>query len=197
MKAIHRRAENFSYRSWMSSGVRHAPGSNGRMTVTLERLYLSPGHNFFGHHGRPASGHPMLPARELRCAAGRGIVGDRFFDYRPDYPGQITFFSAETFDALGAALGVAGVTPAALRRNVVVRGLDLATLIGREFALQGVRFHGAAECKPCYWMDAAIAPGAEAWLRGRGGLRARILSDGVLAPGAATYVAPAGSAIAA
>jgi len=36
------------------------------------------------------------------------------------------------------------------------------------------------ECKPCYWMDFAIGPGAEAWLQGRAGLRARILTDGVL-----------------
>jgi hypothetical protein len=29
-------------------------------------------------------------------------------------------------------------------------------------------------------MDRAVAPGAEEFLRGRGGLRARILTDGVL-----------------
>ena len=46
--------------------------------------------------------------------------------------------------------------------------------------MQGVRFHGTQECKPCYWMDRAIAPGAEKFLKGRGGLRARILSDGTL-----------------
>jgi MOSC domain-containing protein YiiM len=40
-----------------------------------------------------------------------------------------------------------------------------------------------AECKPCYWMDEAIAPGAEALLQGRGGLRARILTSGTLRVG--------------
>jgi hypothetical protein len=29
-------------------------------------------------------------------------------------------------------------------------------------------------------MDNAVAPGAEEWLKGRGGLRCRVLSDGVL-----------------
>jgi hypothetical protein len=29
-------------------------------------------------------------------------------------------------------------------------------------------------------MDRVLAPGAEAWLKGRGGLRAKILSDGWL-----------------
>ena len=37
-------------------------------------------------------------------------------------------------------------------------------------------------------MEQAVAPGAEEWLRGNGGLRARILSDGPLAVGAASLV---------
>jgi MOSC domain-containing protein YiiM len=56
----------------------------------------------------------------------------------------------------------------------------LNSLVGVEFEIQGVRFAGAAECSPCHWMDQVIAPGAEAALHGRGGLRARILTDGRL-----------------
>jgi hypothetical protein len=46
--------------------------------------------------------------------------------------------------------------------------------------LQGVHFFGVEEAKPCYWMNSAFGPGAEAALRDRGGLRARILSNGFL-----------------
>jgi MOSC domain-containing protein YiiM len=46
--------------------------------------------------------------------------------------------------------------------------------------VQGVAFIGTGECRPCYWMDQALAPGAEAALRGRGGLRAQILTNGRL-----------------
>jgi MOSC domain-containing protein YiiM len=53
--------------------------------------------------------------------------------------------------------------------------------------LQGVRFAGVEECRPCYWMDQAVGPGADAWLRGRGGLRARIVSDGPLRLGQAKF----------
>jgi MOSC domain-containing protein YiiM len=153
------------------------------MNASIEHLFVSPGHNFFGHYGKPAGTHPAHAVGELACVAGRGIRGDRFFDYQPDYAGQITFFEAEVFEALCAKLELAGATAAGLRRNVVTRGLDLGVLAGREFCLQGVWFRGAGECKPCYWMDAALAPGAEAWLRGRGGLRARILTDGTLRRG--------------
>lgn len=148
--------------------------------MKVERLYISPGHNFFGHHGEPAGEHPTVEVESVECVAGRGLRGDRFFGYREDYPGQITFISDEVFRQLQAAVGAPDAAPAALRRNVLVSGADLNALVGHEFELQGIRFEGARECSPCYWMDAAIAPGAEDFLKGQGGLRARILTDGTL-----------------
>ena len=148
--------------------------------MIIEKLFLSPAHNYFGHHGAPAGATPVVEADTLECVAGRGVRGDRFFDYRPDYAGQITFFSAEVFAELCAAVGAGGCSPGAVRRNVIVHGADLNGLIGREFELQSVWFRGAEECRPCYWMNEAVGPGAEAWLKGRGGLRARILTDGIL-----------------
>jgi ferredoxin len=67
-----------------------------------------------------------------------------------------------------------------LRRNLVVSGTDLNTLIGVEFELQTVVLRGVEECRPCYWMDRALGPGAERWLRGRGGLRCQVLTSGWL-----------------
>jgi MOSC domain-containing protein YiiM len=69
------------------------------------------------------------------------------------------------------------------RRNVITQGIDLNSLIGKRFTMQDVEFEGICECKPCSWMDYAIAPGAEAALQGRGGLRAKILTDGRLRAG--------------
>jgi MOSC domain-containing protein YiiM len=146
----------------------------------IEHLYLSLGHNYFGHHGGPADEHPVVAVAEVECVAGRGLRGDRFFDYKPDYKGQITFFAMEVLEAMGKELNVTKVGPAAVRRNVFTRSLDLNALIGQEFELQGVRFAGTEECRPCYWMDKAVTPGTETWLQGRGGLRAKILSDGWL-----------------
>ncbi len=125
----------------------------------------------------------MLEVAEMRCLAGRGIEGDRFLDFKPNYQGQITFFSAEIYDELCARLDIWDKPPSAFRRNVITRGVDLNTLIGREFTIQGVRFLGVAECAPCHWQDGAFAPGTEAALENRGGLRAKILTDGVLRVG--------------
>ncbi len=148
--------------------------------LLVHGLFISPGHNFFGHHGRPAGTYPTLAVDALECVAGRGVRGDRFFDYEPDYDGQLTFFSLEVFTDLQRELGLRDARPEQARRNVLVSGVDLNALVGVEFSLQGIQFQGAEECRPCYWMDRALGPGANDWMRGRGGLRARILSDGWL-----------------
>src|SRR5262249_27694824 len=106
-----------------------------------------------------------------------------FFDFKENYQGQITFFSLEIFEALRRELNLPQAQPSATRRNVFVHGLDLNSLIGEEFELQGARFIGVEQCKPCYWMNSALGPGAEEWLQGRGGLRARILTDALLQRG--------------
>ena len=143
-------------------------------------LFISAGHNFVGHHGREPDTHPMIEISEIECLAWRGIRGDRYFDFKDDYKGQITFFSLEVFDELCSALQIQPESPAVARRNVITHGIDLNDLIEQEFEVQGVRFFGTEECRPCYWMDGAFAPGAQEFLRGRGGLRAKILTDGTL-----------------
>ena len=149
----------------------------------IRHLFISPGHNYVGHHGKPAGKFPIEEVETVECVAGRGLRGDRFFDYQENFKGQITLFSWEIFDRLRREVGPAESSPARLRRNVVVEGFDLPSLIGATFTLQGVQLSGTEECRPCYWMDQAIAAGAEAWLRGRGGLRCRILTDGWLRKG--------------
>lgn len=118
----------------------------------------------------------------LECVAGRGICGDRYFDYAPDFKGQITFFHWSDLVQMWNELAIPPQSrdPVATRRNVLVEGLNLNKLIGKEFEIQGVRFLGTEECRPCYWMNGAIAPAAEEWMQGRGGLRAKILTDGLL-----------------
>ena len=149
-------------------------------TVEICHLYISPGHNFVGHHGREPDDYPVIEVPTIECVAGRGIRGDRYFDFKDDYKGQITFFSLDVFDELCQTLELGQRSPAEARRNIIVRDTDLNELIREDFEVQGVRFHGTEECRPCYWMDRAIAPGAEGFLKGRGGLRAKILSDGEL-----------------
>ncbi|MGB8352305.1 MAG: MOSC domain-containing protein [Chthoniobacteraceae bacterium] len=151
---------------------------NGKR-IRIVHLYISPAHNFFGHHEKPPGDSPTLEVKEVHCVAGSGIEGDRFFNFKEDYKGQITFFELEVYDRLCRELGT-DAPPSVLRRNAITCGVDLNTLVGKKFEIQGVQFEGVAECKPCYWMNTAFAPGAEDSMQGHGGLRARILTTGVL-----------------
>lgn len=148
--------------------------------MKIRHLFISAGHNFRGRHGMPAGGHPATEVESVKCLAGRGIAGDRFLDQQENFKGQITLFSLEVFESMRRELGAPSVAPSAVRRNVVVEGADLNALVGTRFKLQGVELEGVEECKPCHWMEGAVAHGAEAWMRGRGGLRCRIVSGGTL-----------------
>ena len=148
--------------------------------LEITHLYISPGHNFFGHQRGQPSAHPALEVPSVWCVAGKGIEGDRFFGYKDSYKGQITFFEEEAYDDLCAKFDVWDRPPSVFRRNVITRGVRLNELIGKEFAIGDVRLFGTEESRPCFWMDHAFGPGAEAALKGRGGLRATILTTGRL-----------------
>jgi len=138
--------------------------------IRVRNLFISPGHNFVGHHGRPPGEHPVLAADQIECVAGHGIRGDRYFDFKQNYKGQITFFSQDVFDAMCGELKLPDAQPFATRRNVLVSGVELGRLVGVEFEIQGVRFAGVEECRPCYWMNQAFGDQrAENWLKGREG----------------------------
>jgi len=153
------------------------------MSAAIRYIFISPGHNFYGRYGQPAGEHPTLAVPQVRCRAGWGLEGDRFYGYRLNYKGQVTFFSWETHRALQRRFKLPDLSPGAYRRNVIVSGVDVPGLIGRRFALGGIEFEGVCEARPCPWMNQAVAPDAEEWLVGRGGLRAKILTDGELRTG--------------
>jgi MOSC domain-containing protein YiiM len=156
-------------------------------SITIEHIYISPGHNYFG---KPKDGpglHPTTDVEEIEVRAGRGLVGDRYYAVPAHYEAQVTFFAAEVFDALVAEFGRDDLSPILTRRNIVTRGANLNQLIGQEFTLDSgsgpVKLLGTKPCSPCAWMDTMLGAGAHAFLRGRGGLRARFLTNGILRRG--------------
>ncbi len=165
---------------------------NHSYPITIEHIYVSPAHNYFG---KPKDGpglHLTTDVEEVEVRAGRGLVGDRYYGVPAHYEAQVTFFAGEVFDALLAEFGRDDLAPILTRRNIVTRGANLNQLIGEEFTLEtgsgAVNFVGTKPCSPCAWMDAMLGEGAHAFLRGRGGLRARILSNGTLRRGPATLI---------
>lgn len=157
--------------------------------VTIEHIYISPGHNYFGRPKDGPGAHPTHDVAQAEAVAGRGLVGDRYFGVAAHFEAQITFIAAEVLDALRAAFNLPAAEALLARRNIVIRGANINQLIGQDFSLvypdHQIDFAGSKPCSPCAWMDASFASGALQFLRGRGGLRARILSSGTLQRGPA------------
>jgi hypothetical protein len=113
------------------------PESSIRL-VSVSALYIT-----------PAKSQPMLDVAQVEAVAGRGLVGDRYYlgtgyySGKPGWGANVTLLAAEAIDAINAGHGQ-HFTGAILRRNIVTRGLDVETLIGREFRLGTAVRHGRA-----------------------------------------------------
>jgi hypothetical protein len=118
--------------------------------------------------------------------AGRGLVGDRYFDQRGTFSNahgrgyDLTLIEAEVLESLDLPDG--RLSPEEARRNIVTRGIDLNALVGQHFRVGDVECFGQRLCEPCAHLerltDAAGKPGTLRALIHKGGLRADVLSDG-------------------
>ncbi|ADG75335.1 conserved hypothetical protein [Cellulomonas flavigena DSM 20109] len=166
-----------------------------RYDVEIVHLLVSPEHAYFGRPRDGAADVETHDAEHARVVADKGIVGDRFFGRAVHLDASVTLMAVEALEAVAAELGVAPFDPLAARRNVVLRGAHLTPLVGEEVVLESggdaVRLRVGRFANPCAWMDRVLAPGAHPALRGgRGGVRCRPLTDGVLHRGPAVLVSP-------
>lgn len=139
-------------------------------------------------HVAPEAAAPMIAVPEARALVGRGLEGDRYctgrgyYSPKPSVGGrEITLIETEAVDALGE-LDIK-LTPAQTRRNVATRGVPLNHLVDRVFRIGEVRLRGTRLCEPCKYLDGLTRAGAMAGLIHRGGLRAQILSEGIIRVG--------------
>ncbi len=146
--------------------------------MTIDRIYIS-------HE----QGGVQFELESVMVVAGAGIEDDRYFGHR-DEPGQnITLIEAEEIEAFLSKYD----RPHDLsisKRNLVTRGVRLNSLVGKEFSVGDVRLRGVELCEPCFVLGRALrspeldsATIVRRFLH-RAGLRADVLSDGVIARGA-------------
>jgi MOSC domain-containing protein YiiM len=130
---------------------------------------------------RPERRAPVLIVDRGRLETGRGLVGDRYS--RKDGNRQVTLIGVENLAAIGAFLGGLTVDPAAVRRNIVVEGLNLLALKERRFRIGDAILETSGECHPCSRMEEILGVGGYNAMRGQGGITARVLRSGVIAVG--------------
>ena len=131
----------------------------------------------------------MQAVEAARAVPGRGLEGDRYFDHQGSFsrwPGPHRELTLIAEEALGEMARVADVrlAPEQSRRNVLTRGVPLNDLIKATFFVGDVRVRGIRLCQPCkYLVRLTGKPGLLPHLVGRGGLRARILEEGLIRAG--------------
>src|SRR6266404_9211791 len=135
----------------------------------------------------PAS--PMANRSAVRAVPGRGLEGDRYFigvgtfspnPQKPDF--EITLIEQEKVEEFARDSGLP-FTASHARRNIVTVGVDLNSLVGREFNIGKVRIRGIRLCEPCTYLAKTSFPDALKGMVHKGGLRAQILSEGSIHTG--------------
>lgn len=119
----------------------------------------------------------MVALEAITLTPGQGVVGDHYASATQGAR-QVTVLSAEHLAAIASYLGQDVILPELLRRNVVVRGINLAALKGRAFRLGDAMLESSGDCHPCSKMERLLGAGGYNAVRGHGGITARVLEGG-------------------
>lgn len=157
------------------------------MTSELKRMqarWAQPGR--VGWIGlRPERLSEVVPVARAEIGAA-GLSGDH------GRPGKraLTLIQAEHLAAIGAFLGQPPIAPEILRRNIVVSGLNLSALRGRQVQIGRALVEITGPCAPCSRMETALGHGGYNALRGHGGWCAAVIAPGALVLGDAVTPLP-------
>jgi MOSC domain-containing protein YiiM len=132
----------------------------------------------------------MPQSVEFAEATHSGLVGDRYHRQQgtfstadPKETGRaLTLVESEALERYEEKYGVV-LSPAEARRNLVTQGVSLNDLMGKEFYIGEVRVKGIRLCHPCQHLQQVTGKAVLAGLDQCGGLRADILSEGVIRVG--------------
>lgn len=130
---------------------------------------------------RPERRAAVLIVQSVQFETGRGLVGDRYA--RLDGARQVTLIGKENLAAIGTFLGGPPVNPEAVRRNIVVEGLNLLALKDRRFKIGEAILETSGECHPCSRMEEILGVGGYNAMRGQGGITARVVQGGMVRVG--------------
>jgi MOSC domain-containing protein YiiM len=138
-------------------------------------------------HIASAAKDPMRAVDQVEAIPGVGLEGDRYAlrqgtFFKPDPDHELTLIEAEAVEALHREYQI-GLAPGDARRNVVTRGVPLNHLVGKEFQIGGVKIRGIRLCEPCSHLEALTGHRLINALLHRAGIRAQILSPGVIRVG--------------
>ncbi len=125
---------------------------------------------------RPARRETMNELDAVTIDKDSGLDGDRYT--KAGGKRQVTLIQGEHIDGLTSMLAIDQVSPATLRRNIVVRGINLLALKEKRFRVGDAVLEYTGLCHPCSHMEEALGPGGYNAMRGHGGITATVVSGG-------------------
>jgi MOSC domain-containing protein YiiM len=129
------------------------------------------------------------PHGELRSVteavllADHGLDGDHHAKRKAGSKRQVTLIQSEHLAVIGGCLHRERVSPALLRRNLVISGINLLALKGKQFTIGDCVLEHTGPCDPCSQMEANLGPGGLNAMRGHGGITAKVLRGGTIRVG--------------
>lgn len=128
---------------------------------------------------RPAKRAEMNVVKTVTADKDHGLEGDR---YNKDGKRQVTLIQFEHLLAV-TAIVKKPVRPELVRRNIVVKGINLLALKDKQFSIGNVIFETTGLCHPCSRMEENLGPGGYNAMRGHGGITATIIQSGEIKMG--------------
>ncbi len=125
----------------------------------------------------------ILIVNEVEVVAERGLAGDHRFKGKFGSKRQVTLIQAEHLSAVAGMLHRTDLPPELVRRNLVVSGINLLALKGKQFQVGGVSFEYSGPCEPCSRMEFVLGPGGYNAMRGHGGITAKVIEGGTIRVG--------------
>lgn len=125
-----------------------------------------------------ASRAPMQSKESVELVANGGILGEHHFRSESRPHRQVTLVQHEHLPVIAAILGKAEVTPESLRRNIVVSGINLASLKSGPFKIGEAVLEISGDCVPCALMEETVGTGAYAAMTGHGGVTCIVKQGG-------------------
>jgi MOSC domain-containing protein YiiM len=132
---------------------------------------------------RPERMGELHSVQEATVITGRGIEGDHKVTGRVGSKRQVTLIQHEHLIAVAGLLHKDRVGPEQVRRNLVVSGINLLALKGKQFRVGDVLLEFSGPCEPCSRMEYNLGAGGFNAMRGHGGITAMVIEGGMIQVG--------------
>ena len=114
---------------------------------------------------------------QINVSAGKGIIGDRYFNEKNEDRNQLTLIESENIDYYNDKFNLK-IPYLNFRRNIVTKDIKLNDLVGKKIIIGKTKIKGIDLCRPCKSLQKNLDQDniVKEFLR-KGGLRCEILTS--------------------